>query len=159
MGNMSQHGRSSGRAQSRSVKFYKASASLCQFIHRGQIWTWRAASIRVNNSWRCRLPLRQDPVTPRRGISANLLVGCERFNVQHVTLRRPSRAAAPQPWAAFTRVAHSFKGALGSIGATPAAGLAEIAPALTQLEQELARVAAVFDEPGWWEEALRREPA
>jgi two-component system, sensor histidine kinase and response regulator len=74
--------------------------------------------------------------------------------------------------AAFTRVAHSLKGALGSIGATPAAGLAatleilggtagleEIAPALTQLEQELARVAAVFDEPGWWEEALRREPA
>jgi hypothetical protein len=32
------------------------------------------------------------------------------------------------------------------------------ATTLTQLEQELRRVAAVFVDPGWWEEALRHHP-
>jgi HPt (histidine-containing phosphotransfer) domain-containing protein len=74
--------------------------------------------------------------------------------------------------AAFMQAAHRLKGALGSIGATTAASLAAtletlsgtadleaVVTALTQLEQELARVAAVFGEPGWWAEALRPEPA
>jgi HPt (histidine-containing phosphotransfer) domain-containing protein len=69
--------------------------------------------------------------------------------------------------ARFMRVVQNLQEALGVIGATPAmtltselatmgraACLEEASGVLAQLEQELTRVAAVFADPGWWDQQV-----